>query len=214
LSLLAYNSTPAERARYCSFAERAESSWHVAENGGVISGTPIINFGATLDGVNDYLTYTLQGQEFNSDQWGLLFDFTPAFTPNDGSTYYLFEASLGGDSLVNIGTTGTLGVRLGGTVLFLTAWASYENYWNTLARNVLVVTGDGTLGADRSQVYLNGTEIDSGGAAWSKILHTSMTIGAQVGGADKAPTVFHQVKIFKSVLTADDALNYYNYGVA
>uniref|UniRef100_A0A6M3J5X6 Putative lectin/glucanase superfamily protein n=1 Tax=viral metagenome TaxID=1070528 RepID=A0A6M3J5X6_9ZZZZ len=58
--LLNKNSEPAERARGCVFSERFVNAADVVENGGSITGTPVINQGATLDGTGDKITYLTQ----------------------------------------------------------------------------------------------------------------------------------------------------------
>jgi len=58
MSLLALNSTPAERAVGCFFAENFESNDHVVRNGGTINGVPVLNFGGTFSAAaSDYITY-------------------------------------------------------------------------------------------------------------------------------------------------------------
>lgn len=42
----------------CIFRETFESQQSVAQNGGVVTGTPVINNGVTLDGSAQYITYT------------------------------------------------------------------------------------------------------------------------------------------------------------
>jgi len=58
--LLNKYSEPAERARGCVFAERFVNAAEVVRNGGTITGTPVINQGATLDGTGDKITYLTQ----------------------------------------------------------------------------------------------------------------------------------------------------------
>lgn len=214
MTLLAYNSTPAERARYCSFAERAESSWHVAENGGVITGTPIINFGATLDGTNDYLTYTLQGQEFNSANISIMVECWPGFDYDANDNYYLIDTpDLYRYLIYKRNNTGSnvLEIYLGNTSIAQIPSATYGPYWLPSQRNVLLVSGT----SGNTNAWLNGSQILTADATlWVQKLPAQLFIGARHSGIGLFDGVINQVKIFKSLLTADDALNYYNYGVA
>lgn len=57
MSLLTHNTTPAERMRGCVFSERFESREAVVQNGGVISGTPPVDFGILFGGVSDVVAY-------------------------------------------------------------------------------------------------------------------------------------------------------------
>ncbi len=79
MSRLLNNSTPAERERGFSFAETFESQAKVALNGGSVTGTLTIDFGATLDGTNDSITHNLQGHEFDSANISIVVEFWPDF---------------------------------------------------------------------------------------------------------------------------------------
>jgi hypothetical protein len=213
LALLSYNSTPAERARYCSFADNFESSWHVQENGGVITGAPLVDFGVTLDGTNDYITYTLQGHEFSSANISFASEFYPDFdTDIDQNVRWVDTVS--NDYQINKRASGgnnELRIVLGGTTITNISEVTYSPYWLVSLRNVLVVSG--TSGA--TSVWLNGNAIATAVAtAWSPTAMTALTIGTDYNNVngyyfDGKITSF---KVFKSLLTDDDAYNYYHYG--
>ena len=81
MSQLLLNTTPCERKRGCTFADRFESQDLVEKNGGAVTGAPTFNVktGVTLDGAADFLTYNLAGTEFNSDPISIVIEFTPSF---------------------------------------------------------------------------------------------------------------------------------------
>jgi len=61
MARLSQNSTPAERALGCSFAETFETSAKVVDNGGTVTSAPVINHGAAFDGTDDVITYPTVG---------------------------------------------------------------------------------------------------------------------------------------------------------
>ena len=89
MTLLCVNSTPAERARGCVFAEKCESAGKVVRNNGVINGTPTIHFGATLNGTTDGIEYALCGNEYDSNEISIVFEFTPHFNYDDNTNFWL-----------------------------------------------------------------------------------------------------------------------------
>ena len=89
MSLLTTNTTPAERARKCTFAELFEDPQSVIENGGEITGAEVCN-GATFDG-DDHIQYDLTGNEFNNDEISIVLDFSPDFADDDGLDHYIYD---------------------------------------------------------------------------------------------------------------------------
>ena len=207
MSLLTKNSQPAERAVGCVFAENFVSQADVELNGGTVTSDPTIDFGATFDGTNDYITYALEGNEFDSAEISFVIEFTPDFAYNEDtirnifgtSNYYILKRNNINDN--------ELRLVLGGTVIADIAEGTYSSYWKVNERNVLVVSG--TTG--NTSVWLNGNNIlDEDDTAWTQNSDTTLNIGASSGGAGFFDGKMNSFKIFKSLLTAQDALNFYN----
>jgi len=56
MSLLNKNSTPAERARGCVFAENFESQALVEQNGGTVVGAPGLDFGGGIPELDEHMS--------------------------------------------------------------------------------------------------------------------------------------------------------------
>jgi hypothetical protein len=101
-------------------------------------------------------------------------------------------------------------LTLGGTNIASIASATYSPYWAVSEKNVIVVSG--TTGD--TSAWLNGNAIlTSGATAWSPSATTSFYLGASAAGAQLFDGILKSVKIFKSLLTVEDAEDYYTYGV-
>ena len=195
--------------RGCTFAETFETPAKVVENGGTITGTPTIDFGATLSGSGDYITYKLRGAELNSANISIVIEFWPDFDTDDDNTRYLFDTT---DGLryyafkVNNAGSNELRINLGNTSIASVAEATYSPYWKTGERNVLVISGT----SGDTSVWLNGTAIVSNDSSvWTPSNPTELFIGARFSGSlayDGKVTAF---KIFNQLLTAQEASDYY-----
>lgn len=209
MARLSQNSTPAERALGCSFAETFETSAKVVDNGGTVTGAPTIDHGATLDGSSDYITYALDGHEFNSANISIMIEFWPDFDwdediesfildSTNAQRYYLYKG--------NNAASNALYFQSGGAGRTVTA-ASYSDYWLQNERNVLIIASSG----GDTKAFLNGILVYSDAAAWSStFLPTELYIGSKNSGANKFDGTIKQFKVFNQLLTAADALNYYN----
>ena len=215
MTRLCTNSTPAERRRFCKFAETFESAGKVVRNNATIIGAPSIHFGAVLDGTNDYFTYPVDGQganAFNNNHLSFVIEFIPDFDYDEDADRYLF---LAGNPIASIikednAANNVLTLTLGGVAIASIAEATYSDYWLVDERNVLVVSA----ASENTSAWLNGTEILANDAtAWtSGPASVRFNIGASAGLSPFDGTI-SQFKIFHSLLTADEALDYYNYGV-
>jgi hypothetical protein len=190
MSLLARYTTPAERRRYCVLAENFERADLVVENIGparpgaaLIRGTPIINFGAILDGVGDYfrLNLTIAEHVFNYANISYVFDFTPYFTPGDGvRTFFFSTGSV--ENALEVSAAGALVIYIGGVTIASIALGSYLPSWNVNQRT------------------------------WTPSIPIGYFDLGSIAASFPFAGVLHSVKFFHSLLTADEALDYYNYG--
>lgn len=202
--------TPAERMIGLSFSSDFSSNQAVTRDGGVVTGNPVISNGsATLDGTNDYITYTLDGNEFNSANLSIEMDFYPDFdTDNDAITTMVdtTDGKIAFSKLANVGSN-ALRITLDGGIIADIAEGVYSPYWNVGARNVLLISGtDGNTSA-----WLNGNNIlDEDSTAWSVAKITNLYIGATRVGSNFFDGKITKFQVFKSLLTAQDATNFYN----
>jgi hypothetical protein len=209
MSLLIKNSMPAERAVGCSFAEQFRNNSEVVANGGTIYGTPTIDNGATLNGTTDYITHNLAGNEFNSDKISIVCEFWPARAANDGINSYLVDSDGGlGRVIVQKDVSNNLVIYVGLTTqILLASYAVYGDLWHVEQRNVLVISTDSS---GSSVLWLNGIEIDTGATAWSSFAPLTLFEGARNNTTFKFEGKLGPLKIFKSLLTEQDAINEYN----
>ncbi len=213
MSELINNTEAAERAIGCTFAANFESPEKVVANGGVINGDPVINFGAVLDGVDDYFDFALAGTEFNSANISIVIEFTPNFDTDVGVTTVLCDGTSTVRYLVQVGSTGLLNLQLGNTSIPNIAEAVYSPFWNVGERNVFVISGT----SGDTSAWLNGNEIlANDNTAWTPTPIANFFIGAAFNGTAVFDGTMHSVKVFDALLTQQEAQDYtdnttYNY---
>lgn len=205
-SLLSLNSTSAERFRRCSFAERFRNAQAIVENNGTIVGNPTFDRdGVILDGTNDAVRYTLGGGEFNNSLISYVQEFWPTTEPDDGIKFVWFDTT-GGDYTIFKNTLNQIRVYTGdGTLVILAAINTFDYLWRVGERNVLQYFSDGT---DNS-LYLNGILVAAASVGWTPSAPSVLYVGESAAGADRFNGKIGEVKIFKSLLDANDASNYY-----
>ena len=211
MSRLIQNATPAEVARGCVASYSFENSAAVAADGGTIYGTPSINFGAELNGTTDRIQYALLGHEFNSTEISAVVEFVPEFATNENMQRAFLDSDTGDRFLLykqnNIGSN-TLTVYISGTSVAAIPEATYSPYWLQGRRNVLVVSGT----AGNTNAWLNGSQILTAAAtAWAPSSSPlELFVGSNKSGGINFKGSISQVKIFHSLLTAQEAADYYN----
>ena len=208
MSLLTKNSTPAERAVGCSFAENFVSQADVELNGGTVSGNPQINRGATFDGTNDYISYVLDGKEFNSDELSIVIEFNPDFEADDDEDHCLMGGGSSDDYWLLKHNANSIRLDLGNTTIGYIPLLDYQSYWNVGSRNVIVVSGT----SGNTSVWLNGNVIlDEKNTVWTETIIDNMTIGSRHSSKSSFFVgTISNFQVYKSLLTAQDALNFYN----
>jgi hypothetical protein len=206
MALLAYNTTPAERARGCVFAENFETSWHVEENGAAVSGAPSFNFAGAFDGANDYLHYPdFTAYNFVAEPFSLMCWFTPS-SGLGASKCRLVDKSQAGtgngwgwdisvDSMRMLGATNRT---------FTFASDIVAGTWYHLA-----IT---STGAGNASGYIDGALISSGAYTHTNVWTGTLNIAAASNNTALLPGSLRQVRIFDVALTADEVADYYNGG--
>ena len=206
MSLLQRNATPAEMMYGCVFSENFENKDLIARNGGTITGAPPVFFGADLDGTNDYITYDLSGQEFNSAEIFILFDCTPDFEADDGVFYYFYDTDTRHVLLKN--TSDELAVYFNNQLIHAIPYATWGPFWLPGERNVLIVGGQST----DTSAWLNGQSILSNDVtSWQAYSRTTeLVIGARVSTyTNKFNGKINKIQIYHSLLTAQEAFDFY-----
>lgn len=205
MSKLVKNSTPAERFIGCSFADRFETVEDVIANEGSISGSPIIDFGAVLDGTSDYISYEIS-DEFNSDNISLVIDFEPDFEADDSIAHAIFDGDSGLRYGVIKSNTNTLDIRLGGQTIASLSLIAYQAFWNVNSRNNIVISG--TSGS--TNAWLNGNQVVTNSTTvFTAKKNFTCFVGSDFLGSSKYSGKITSVKIFQTLFEAQDAINYY-----
>lgn len=189
------------------FAENFRNNASVGNNGGTISGNPVINNGATLSGTGQYVTYPTPNTMIGTIMT-FKFVFTPSFAHDDGvDHYFLNHASESGDTwYISKLSSNTLRVDWKFTAITVVA-ASYAAYWKINQRNVLHIV----FGAAGQQAYLNGTLIGTGATGIVAAATTrTFRLGGSTAGADGFSGKMHEFALSKRALTAQEVLDDYN----
>lgn len=196
--------------RGCVFAESFRSASEVVGNGGTITGTPTFDNGVDLDGSNDYITYSLQGTEFDSASISFVIEFTPDFAVTEDAIRYLFGSNDGATNyscfVHNNATGNRLYLYLGNTLIAFIEDEDYSQYWLANQRNVMVISGT----SGNTSIWLNGTQIlTADPTAWTPVADTGILIGSRSGGINLFDGTIHSFKVFQSALTAQESSDYY-----
>jgi hypothetical protein len=203
MAKLIENSTPAERARGCVFAETFENTQAVAENGGVITGDTVINKSATFDGTGDYIDYNYV--PITRDNHTITVDFD--FTAGRGVTQIIAQW---GDGL-STNNSGAIVIDTADGLRFSTN-AGVAVYVGALTtgRHTVTVTYGGGVGNSRA-AYVDGVQktlqTTAGGAGSAT---AGITIGAETDNTNTFLGTIYSVKIFNNQLTLQEHTDYYN----
>jgi len=207
MSQLSKNATPAEIMRGCSFSENFENRRAIVGNGGVITGTPNVFFGVDLDGTNDYITYALSGQEFNSAEISIVIEFVPHFDYDDNNFHCFFDAGTPNDDyLVAKMDDNALRIDLGNSLIHEILGAVYGPFWLANQRNVLVISGNDTA----VNAWLNGNQILTNDLSpWSPTIVNTMYVGQLDADIWRFDGKINKLQIYHSLLTAQEASDFY-----
>lgn len=209
MTLLTKYSLLAERKRGLKWADLFESNETIARNGGTITGSPIVDDGASLDGSSDYLTYDLSGSEFAGDV-SIRIRFTPDFAATDNLSHYLFDTSGVGSARFRIlkFSSNALSFYAGNnTLISSVASGTYAGYWNVNEENELLVVFPqvGTAIA-----YLNGNQLFSVGVSLPRVIINTLVIGATTAGTSLFDGTIHSFGVYNASLDIQEILDYYN----
>jgi hypothetical protein len=211
MSRLIANSTPAERAVSCSFAERNRSPSEVVENGGTLVDSPTFDSdGIVLDGSTQYVSYDFTGNEFNSSELSIVCEFWPDFEVDEDVTRYMYDTTSGKRHYVfkaNNASNNILAVNYNGQRLANVSEAAYAPYWIRNKRNILQISSV----SGSTSVWLNKQKIVNGaGTIWTPTSVFDLYMGSNLLGAENFKGKIGQFKVFKSLLTEQDAINFYD----
>ncbi|NIO75604.1 MAG: hypothetical protein GTN69_06920 [Armatimonadetes bacterium] len=171
---MTYPSRPAEAV---TFRELFTNPATLHANGGVLTGTPLVQNGVHLDGSTQYVTYTISSRTFYRKQIAIVTEFYPDFDYDGDINAYLYDAQSGKRYYVikcDNSANNELYIGLGNVLVSIVAPATFGPYWRQGQRNVLVVTGE----PGDVDVWLNGTQIVTGDStSWSLKDPTTLYIG-------------------------------------
>lgn len=204
------HSTSAERERGLSWASDFQNASAIVEYGGALTGTPTFDNGITLDGTNDYITYNNVDGIFNSSTMSFVIKFTPNFATDENATRQFFDATNGSRFYIvkqNNANNNVLGILIGHTLIAEVPEATYNSAWKTNEENILVVTS--TTGD--TSAWLNGTQIlTNDNTAWTSKNPTEFYIGSEYDGSSKFDGKINSMKVFRTQLTDQEALDFSN----
>jgi hypothetical protein len=158
--------------------------------------------GVTFNGSGN-LSYTnLPGPAIFGSAVTYKAEFTIGFVPGDAAIHYVFRADDAADTAnysLGIGTAGELFVYAGAAAVLSLAYGVWSPF-AVVGKNVLVVsstTGD-------TKMWLNGTMVGSGGAAWTAKRTSVMAIGARHTNVTRWTGTIYSLEIYGSVATSID----------
>jgi hypothetical protein len=205
------NSTPAERARGCSWGETFRSEALVELNEGAISGSPVFNpaTGVRFDGTNDYITYILTGQEFGSFI-AIRIVFYPDFDWDVDANVWLYDSTAGAQyALHKLNNAGGNGLRfyLGNTIIHTAASGDYSSYWRQGQKNSITISGT----SGDTDMYFNDVAIQASDAtAWTATVPTTLHIGSDNAGANLFDGIIETFQVYKAELTSQEVSDFHN----
>ena len=216
MTYLNVNTTHLERkVLKASFGELFRNQDRVERNHGTIFGTPVIDNGVTLNGTTDYVKHDLAGHELNSSDISIVIPFCPEFDWDVDVLHVFCDASAGSRYFVYKAagvSNNTLIVWLGNISIASIPAATYSPYWSVGGRNLIVISGtsgatNAWLISDKGAVQI----LTNAATSWSPKKPTEFYTGVNGGGnsAFKFLGKIDSVKIFKSLLTQQDAINYF-----
>lgn len=120
MSLLAYNTLPAERIRGCIFAEQFYSATDIVLNGGIVSSSPYISMdGCRFDGTDDKIAYPLVSSIK-----------TVAFWINLATTT---------EDLITLNTASSISITVSGGVISANNWTAPTIYVDGVATSSITI---------------------------------------------------------------------------
>jgi len=209
MSLLSKNSTAAERARGCVFAENFRDASEVVRNSGLIENGAYINSrGANFDGANDKITYPtdniiMKGQSSIS----IILEFYPTHEYNYDKTYYLASTDGGYFYILKYGTASSykIDVKIGSLAAIAITSADFSAFWRAKRKNTISVLST----SESTQIYLNKNLIATSANTGSFTTKpTIMTVGCRAGFTDaQYEGAISKWKIFNKKLSELELFN-------
>jgi len=201
MSLLTRYSLPAERARDCVFIDIFEDTSLVVENGGTITGTPVIDFEFQGDG-SSYIVYDTVGfEDITTGNMAIVMRFRTGTI--DGTAQNLISQADGtgtGRTWIGISSNNKISTSLSGT---------FREGSTTLQSNTEYITSfrfDGST----VKVYLDGVEEVSASDTIDEGADGNFIVGANKTLSDPIDNEFAicDIRVFKKGLTVQEHLDY------
>jgi len=204
---MGYPSRPAEQV---AWRECFTNATTLAANGGTLVGSPTVNQGIKLNGVDQYASFAMAGGDFAGNPVSIVCEFTPDF-PCDEPVLRTIFSSTGGDGYsVYKRADGRLGVSLGTSGIGLVAAATVARLWRNNQKNTIVVSGQFV----HTDMYLNGELVlDDDGEVWYPLNSATLYVGCDNVLADFFRGTVHHLDFRNARLKQDDATFLFNRGI-
>lgn len=202
--------TRAEKDRGLIWINTYRDAITEADNNGTLAGNAYVREGLILDGAGDYAQYAGMREIISKiSAESTVIEFTPSFAANDGSSRTWWFTATPAQWFVQKNAANAIIWGTSGSTRLTVALASYQAYWKTNQRNVLVITSTGALNG--CNAWLNGVQVASAtGSAWSAgpLATGNLAVGANSAGTEPFAGIIHSVRIFGAALDSDEALAY------
>ncbi|MFA5999491.1 MAG: LamG-like jellyroll fold domain-containing protein [Candidatus Paceibacterota bacterium] len=207
MSLINKYSTPAERLRQLTFADKFESASKVRENRGVITGCSFDNNGVTFNGVTEYISYPYQIQHSISDALTVIID-VKNLTMLSGAWQVLICAASGAAIVWQVGIDNTASTTAKYPTFYNGTTATKSSVTANLNGNHLIAI---SISGGTCTFYIDGVQlgitraITYGAATVSQII-----IGSQLGYTQFSNATIRNIKIFKAALSSQEIKDFYD----
>lgn len=196
---LVYSARTAEK---CIWREEFRNAATVHRNGGVLVGNPVVRDGITLDGATQFVTYAVPPSMLFRHTMSIVVRFTPGFDWDNGTAYYLTDATNGERVALYKSAGNALSLYINGTVVLSSIGATeYGQYWVTGEENTVVMAIDSS-GAN--QMYLNAHLVDTTATSYTSAKPTEFYVGANYAGLSPFLGTIHSLSILSRLLTQAD----------
>lgn len=149
-----------------------------SRNGFEFLGSPEVNFGLSLNGVDQYGEVIIRRGVVDQPRLLICSEFIPDFGIPPASSKILFDTKSGSRFLVYVGSNGILYVDAGGTSIIRISQANYETAWRIGGRNAICISAV----SGNNLICLNGSKLTNSAGdsvAWSPSeLHQRLIVGS------------------------------------
>ena len=206
---MAYPKRPSENL---IFRELFDSVSSVVDNEGTLINSPSVSNGVTLNGTNQYVSYSVTGEFFNnSPEITLEVWFNPDFNYDEDAARTIVSSSPNAYMLQkrNNAENNVILLYLANQLIAAIPQAAYSSNWNQNGLNHMVVCG---ANGD-TDVYLNNNQVvTADNSAWTPASVTGIEIGATDTPLNYFDGIIYQYSIYNRKLESNEVSDLYNSG--